>query len=166
MKADEVLRSAALFTAAGVCEIGGGYLVWLWLRDQRGWALGMLNGLVLFPLRGADCWGKRERDRSGDAGPTARMRRVMELDPRRGLYVVRRRSLQQTPLDAGYWRCSTTPRERRGWVRSVLLAGMAETQELSQVPLNPKPGRGGGAILRNGQAGAVDLLDLPAAAAD
>ena len=48
MKAEEVLRSAALFIAAGVCEIGGGYLVWLWLRDQRGWALGMLGGLVLF----------------------------------------------------------------------------------------------------------------------
>ena len=43
---------------------------------------------------------------------------------------------------------------------------MAETQELSQVPFNPKPGLRGGAILHNGQAGAVDLLNLPAAAAD
>ena len=48
MKAEEVLRSMVLFLAAGVCEIGGGYLVWLWLRDHRGWALGMLGGLVLF----------------------------------------------------------------------------------------------------------------------
>ena len=48
LKAEEVLRSAALFLAAGVCEISGGYLVWLWIRDHRGWWLGLLGGLVLF----------------------------------------------------------------------------------------------------------------------
>lgn len=40
--------SAALFVVAGVLEIGGGYLVWLWLRDGRGWMLGTLGGLALF----------------------------------------------------------------------------------------------------------------------
>lgn len=29
-------------------EIGGGYLVWLWLREQRHVALGALGGLLLF----------------------------------------------------------------------------------------------------------------------
>lgn len=29
-------RSFALFVFAGLIEIGGGYLVWLWLRDGRG----------------------------------------------------------------------------------------------------------------------------------
>jgi len=43
-----ILRSALLFLVAGLCEIGGGYLVWLWLRDGRGAALGALGGLVLF----------------------------------------------------------------------------------------------------------------------
>ena len=43
-----VLKSLALFVAAGLCEIGGGYLVWLWLRDERSAALGALGGLVLF----------------------------------------------------------------------------------------------------------------------
>ena len=43
-----VLKSIALFVAAGLCEIGGGYLVWLWLREGRGVALGALGGLVLF----------------------------------------------------------------------------------------------------------------------
>ena len=30
-----LLRSIVFFIAAGVCEIGGGYLVWLWLRGGK-----------------------------------------------------------------------------------------------------------------------------------
>lgn len=41
-------RSVVLFVAAGLCEIGGGYLVWLWLRDRRSALLGALGGLLLF----------------------------------------------------------------------------------------------------------------------
>lgn len=29
-----VARSLGLFVVAGLCEIGGGYLVWLWIRDR------------------------------------------------------------------------------------------------------------------------------------
>ena len=36
------------FFIAGLCEIGGGYLVWLWLRDSMTWVLGVLGGFVLF----------------------------------------------------------------------------------------------------------------------
>ena len=43
-----IARSVLLFLVAGVCEIGGGYLVWLWLRDGRGVAIGALGGLILF----------------------------------------------------------------------------------------------------------------------
>src|SRR4051812_9501476 len=43
----EVLRSLGLFVAAGVCEIGGGWLVWKWLRDGRPSWWGLLGGLVL-----------------------------------------------------------------------------------------------------------------------
>jgi small multidrug resistance family-3 protein len=43
-----LIRSILLFIAAGLCEIGGGYLVWLWLRNGRGVWLGALGGLVLF----------------------------------------------------------------------------------------------------------------------
>ena len=33
-----VLRSLSLFVVAGVCEIGGGWLMWKWLReDKPGW---------------------------------------------------------------------------------------------------------------------------------
>ncbi len=45
--ASAVVRSVILFLVAGVCEIGGGWLVWKWLRDHRpGW-WGLLGGLVL-----------------------------------------------------------------------------------------------------------------------
>lgn len=43
----DVARSIALFVLAGVCEIGGGWLIWKWLREQRpGW-WGLLGGVVL-----------------------------------------------------------------------------------------------------------------------
>jgi small multidrug resistance family-3 protein len=48
MSVDLVLRSLGLFLLAGLCEIGGGYLVWLWRRDGRGALLGALGGLLLF----------------------------------------------------------------------------------------------------------------------
>ncbi len=40
-------RSITLFVVAGLMEIGGGYLVWLWLRDNRGFVFGALGGLLL-----------------------------------------------------------------------------------------------------------------------
>jgi len=43
-----IVRSLALFILAGLCEIGGGYLVWLWLRNGKGILLGTLGGFVLF----------------------------------------------------------------------------------------------------------------------
>jgi small multidrug resistance family-3 protein len=43
-----IVPSVLLFCAAGLCEVGGGYLVWLWLRDGKGAVLGALGGLVLF----------------------------------------------------------------------------------------------------------------------
>ena len=48
MTSAEILRSLLLFVVAGLFEIGGGYLVWLWLRDGRGVLLGALGGLILF----------------------------------------------------------------------------------------------------------------------
>jgi hypothetical protein len=42
-----VLRSLGLFVVAGVCEIGGGWLMWKWLRDGRPDWWGLLGGLVL-----------------------------------------------------------------------------------------------------------------------
>jgi small multidrug resistance family-3 protein len=30
-----ILRSLLFFVVAGLCEIGGGYLVWLWIREGK-----------------------------------------------------------------------------------------------------------------------------------
>lgn len=48
MPAPDITRSIALFIVAGLMEIGGGYLVWLWLRDKRGFLFGAVGGLLLF----------------------------------------------------------------------------------------------------------------------
>jgi small multidrug resistance family-3 protein len=42
-----VLRSLSLFLVAGVCEIGGGWLMWKWLRDGRPSWWGLLGGAIL-----------------------------------------------------------------------------------------------------------------------
>ena len=44
----EQFRSLLYFVLAGLCEIGGGYLVWLWLREGKSVRVGLLGGAVLF----------------------------------------------------------------------------------------------------------------------
>ena len=41
------LRSIALFVAAAIAEIGGAYLVWLGLKEDRGLALVALGAMAL-----------------------------------------------------------------------------------------------------------------------
>jgi small multidrug resistance family-3 protein len=48
MDGPTIARSLVLFALAGLCEIGGGYFVWLWLRDSRSVWLGVLGSLILF----------------------------------------------------------------------------------------------------------------------
>ena len=46
-----IAKSLLLFVIAGLCEIGGGYLVWLWLREGKSiWAA--LAGAVVLILYG------------------------------------------------------------------------------------------------------------------
>ncbi|MEM3160769.1 MAG: YnfA family protein [Nitrososphaera sp.] len=45
---NRVLITLFFFFLAGLCEIGGGYLVWLWLRESMSWIFGVLGGFVLF----------------------------------------------------------------------------------------------------------------------
>ena len=42
-----LLRSVALFALAGLLEIGGGYLVWQWLRHGRSPLAGLAGALCL-----------------------------------------------------------------------------------------------------------------------
>lgn len=37
-----------LFLLAGLTEIGGGYLVWIWLREGKPWYFGVIGGISLF----------------------------------------------------------------------------------------------------------------------
>jgi small multidrug resistance family-3 protein len=43
-----VLTSITLFFVAAVAEIGGGYMIWKWLRERRGILFGIIGGLILF----------------------------------------------------------------------------------------------------------------------
>ena len=47
MAIPRVLASLALFVLAGLCEIGGGYLVWNWWRNGASWPVGFAGALVL-----------------------------------------------------------------------------------------------------------------------
>lgn len=42
-----VVRSIFWFVLAGLMEIGGGYLMWLWLREKKSWYVGLAGALVL-----------------------------------------------------------------------------------------------------------------------
>jgi len=44
---NEVARALLLFGLAGLAEIGGGWLVWQWLRESRPWPYGLVGALVL-----------------------------------------------------------------------------------------------------------------------
>lgn len=39
--------SLGLFALAGLCEIGGGYLIWLVVREQRHWIYGLVGAVLL-----------------------------------------------------------------------------------------------------------------------
>ncbi len=45
------LESIFYFLLAGLLEIGGGYLVWIWLKDSKNWMYG-LTGMVVLALYG------------------------------------------------------------------------------------------------------------------
>jgi small multidrug resistance family-3 protein len=42
-----IVQSAALFLLAGLCEIGGGWLIWQWLREGRGISWALSGGVML-----------------------------------------------------------------------------------------------------------------------
>lgn len=46
----EFLRSMFYFILAGVFEIGGGYLVWLWLREGKNIWYGVI--IIMYAPRG------------------------------------------------------------------------------------------------------------------
>ena len=47
----EILKSLLLFVLAGICEISGGYLVWLWIKECKPLYYGLI-GLSILGLYG------------------------------------------------------------------------------------------------------------------
>jgi len=43
----QITKSIIYFLIAGICEIGGGYLVWLWLRQGKTIWLAVVGALLL-----------------------------------------------------------------------------------------------------------------------
>jgi small multidrug resistance family-3 protein len=43
----KIIKTASIFILAGFCEIGGGYLVWLWLKEGKSIWLGILGFIIL-----------------------------------------------------------------------------------------------------------------------
>lgn len=44
---EAVIKSIFYFLLAGLMEIGGGYLMWLWFREKWAWWVGALGALIL-----------------------------------------------------------------------------------------------------------------------
>ncbi|OXM83531.1 hypothetical protein CF651_25350 [Paenibacillus rigui] len=42
-----LVSAIVLFVIAGLAEIGGGYLIWLWLRESKPWGFGLAGGIIL-----------------------------------------------------------------------------------------------------------------------
>ena len=42
-----IVKSLFIFILAGLCEIGGGYLIWQWLKDDKPFWYGILGGTIL-----------------------------------------------------------------------------------------------------------------------
>lgn len=43
----DVLKSISYFILAGLLEIGGGYLVWLWVREGKGISYAVFGAIIL-----------------------------------------------------------------------------------------------------------------------
>jgi small multidrug resistance family-3 protein len=43
----QIVKSIVLFVLAGICEIGGGYLIWRWLREGSSWWYALAGAVIL-----------------------------------------------------------------------------------------------------------------------
>ncbi len=42
-----ILKSLPLFVLAALCEIGGGYLIWIWLKNDKPLWYGIAGGIIM-----------------------------------------------------------------------------------------------------------------------
>jgi small multidrug resistance family-3 protein len=43
----EIIKSSAFFIVAGLCEIGGGYLIWLSVREEKPFSYALIGAALL-----------------------------------------------------------------------------------------------------------------------
>ena len=43
-----IIVTLGIFFVAALMEIGGGYLVWQWVREKKGIVIGSIGGIILF----------------------------------------------------------------------------------------------------------------------
>lgn len=43
----EIAKSVLFFVVVGICELGGAYLIWLWLKNGRSFLFGLTGAAVL-----------------------------------------------------------------------------------------------------------------------
>jgi len=48
MSDSTIISSLGLFFLAALAEIGGGYLVWLWIKQKKKIIFGIVGGIILF----------------------------------------------------------------------------------------------------------------------
>ena len=51
-----IIKTIGIFILAGFCEIGGGYLVWLWLKNEKPIWYGLLGGIILISYGVVATW--------------------------------------------------------------------------------------------------------------
>eukprot|EP00270_Netrium_digitus_P008255 TRINITY_DN2457_c0_g1_i1.p1 TRINITY_DN2457_c0_g1~~TRINITY_DN2457_c0_g1_i1.p1 ORF type:complete len:140 (+),score=2.38 TRINITY_DN2457_c0_g1_i1:57-422(+) len=56
LRAWSICKSVLLFIAAGICEIGGGWLVWKWRREGWPWFWFIIGSLVLIAYGVIPTW--------------------------------------------------------------------------------------------------------------
>jgi small multidrug resistance family-3 protein len=56
----DTTRAICLFVLAGLAEIGGGWLVWRWLRTDAPWVAGVLGGLALLAYGVIPTWRRED----------------------------------------------------------------------------------------------------------
>lgn len=43
----DIVKSLSIFVLAGLCEIGGGYLIWLWIKEDKPLWYALLGAIIL-----------------------------------------------------------------------------------------------------------------------
>ena len=51
-----IIKSLLIFILAGLCEIGGGYLIWQWLKEDKPYWYGIIGGIILVAYGIAATW--------------------------------------------------------------------------------------------------------------